>query len=71
MSERNLVLPEIDLELCDGCGACIPACEPEALALVDGRALLVRPERCEYDGGCEPACPQDAIHLPYLIVFRK
>ena len=70
MTHPDLVYPEIDLALCDGCGKCIPACGPSALALAEGKAVLLHPERCEYDGGCEPACPQGAIDLPYSIVFR-
>ncbi len=69
MSHQNLILPEIDLVLCDGCGECVSACEPGALAMVNGKAALVHPERCKYDGSCEPVCPQGAISLPYVIMF--
>ena len=62
-------LPEIDGARCNGCGDCLKACAPHALALVDGKAILARPDLCEYDGGCEPACPEGAIALPYLILF--
>lgn len=62
-------LPEINSMLCTGCGECLVACAPHALALVDGKAVLARPDLCAYEGGCEPACPEGAIVLPYLIVF--
>ncbi len=65
----SIVLPEINENLCTGCGACLLVCRPQALALVEGKAVLARPDLCEYDGGCEPACPEGAIRLPYLIVF--
>ena len=71
MTHPDLVYPEIDPALCDGCGQCVPACTPGALAIMEGKAMLALPERCEYDGKCEPACPRDAIRLPYLIVFRQ
>ena len=71
MSYQNLILPEIDLALCDGCGRCIPACEPGALTMIGGKAVLVSPERCEYDGSCEPVCPTGAINLPYQVVIRQ
>lgn len=66
---ETLILPQISHQLCNGCGDCIPVCKPHALALVDGKAVLARPDLCEYDGGCEPACPVGAIELPFLVVF--
>lgn len=63
------ILPEIDLDACDGCGDCLRACETGALALVDDKVALVRPDQCRYDGGCEPACPVGAISLPYVVVI--
>lgn len=65
----NNILPEIDLDLCNGCGDCLSACSVGALGLSDGKAKLTRPDLCEYDGQCEPACPAGAISLPYLIVL--
>lgn len=65
------VLPEIDPALCTGCGDCVAACVPAALALVDGKAVLAHPDRCQYDGACEPICPVDAIQLPYAIVLAS
>ncbi|OQA44155.1 MAG: Electron transport complex subunit RsxB [Chloroflexi bacterium ADurb.Bin325] len=63
------ILPEIDEALCDGCGRCLAACETGALALVEGKAVLARPDLCEYDAACEPLCPTGAIQLPYVIVL--
>lgn len=65
----NEILPEIDLNLCDGCGECLPACGAGALAVSAGKVNLARPDLCEYDGRCEPACPVGAIALPYFIVI--
>ncbi|MGC8781394.1 MAG: ATP-binding protein [Anaerolineae bacterium] len=65
-----MVLPEIDLQLCTGCGDCVAVCRPHALALVGGKATLVRPDLCQYEGGCEPICPVGAIQLPFLILFN-
>ncbi len=63
------IIPEINETLCNGCGDCLTTCQPRALALVAGKAVVARPDLCEYDGGCEPVCPVGAIQLPYLVVF--
>jgi len=52
---------KIDKERCNGCGLCIKACHEGAMALVDGKAELVRPNLCDGLGDCLPACPQNAI----------
>ena len=51
----------IDTERCNGCGLCIKACHEGAMALVDGKAELVKPNLCDGLGDCLPACPQNAI----------
>jgi len=54
---------EIDEELCDGCGLCIPACHEGALQLVDGKAKLVSDVYCDGLGSCLGECPQGAIRI--------
>lgn len=51
----------IDRDRCDGCGLCVTACHEGAIALVDGKAALVREDVCDGLGDCLPACPQGAI----------
>ena len=51
----------INKEKCIGCGQCISACQENALALVDGKATLVREDHCDGLGNCLPVCPADAI----------
>jgi len=51
----------IDDEKCDGCGLCTEACHEGALALVNGKAKLIRDDICDGLGNCLPACPQNAI----------
>lgn len=52
---------QIDEELCNGCGACAGACHEGAIAMVDGKAKLLRDDYCDGLGNCLPACPTGAI----------
>ena len=51
----------IDQEKCNGCGACAAACHEDAIAMVDGKAQLMRDDYCDGLGDCLPACPTEAI----------
>ena len=52
---------EIDQEKCNGCGACAAACHEGAIAMVDGKARLMRDDYCDGLGDCLPTCPTGAI----------
>jgi ferredoxin len=52
---------EIDEELCDGCGLCIPSCAEGALQIIDGKAKLVGDQYCDGLGACLGECPNDAL----------
>ena len=52
---------EIDENKCNGCGACAEACHEGAIAMVDGKAQLMRDDYCDGLGDCLPACPTGAI----------
>jgi NAD-dependent dihydropyrimidine dehydrogenase PreA subunit len=68
---KERVLPQINLELCNGCGTCVDTCPSAAVSLIEGRPVIVHPEDCAYCGDCEDLCPEGAISLPYEIVFAE
>lgn len=57
--KRTIV--KIDEKKCNGCGACAAACQEGAIAMIDGKAKLIRDDYCDGLGNCLPACPADAI----------
>ncbi len=64
MTKRTLRdIIEIDDDLCDGCGLCIPSCEEGALVLVDGKVRLAEDARCDGAGACLGHCPQGALRI--------
>ncbi|QGY41241.1 4Fe-4S ferredoxin [Pseudodesulfovibrio cashew] len=61
MVTRKMI--SIDEELCNGCGQCVPACEEGALAIVDGKAKLVKEIYCDGLGACLGDCPTGALKV--------
>lgn len=55
------LVPEVDLDKCNGCGNCAKACQFNALAVIKGKVLLFA-EICHHCGACSIACPTGAIH---------
>lgn len=53
----------IDEEKCSGCGLCAEACHESAIAMVDGKAKLIRDDYCDGMGDCLPSCPTGAIRF--------
>jgi Fe-S-cluster-containing hydrogenase component 2 len=54
---------EIDEELCDGCGQCVPGCAEGSLQIVDGKARMVSDNLCDGLGACIGECPNGALRI--------
>ena len=54
---------QIDEELCDGCGQCVPDCAEGSLKIIDGKARLVADKLCDGLGACLGACPTGALKI--------
>ena len=54
---------EIDDELCNGCGECVPSCAEGALEIVDGKARMIAEKYCDGLGACLGDCPQNALQI--------
>lgn len=52
---------KIDSDKCTGCGLCAEACHEGAIAVLDGKAKLMREDYCDGLGDCLPSCPVGAI----------
>jgi NAD-dependent dihydropyrimidine dehydrogenase PreA subunit len=58
-SLRDII--EINKELCDGCGQCLPACSEGALIIKNGRVVLREESFCDGLGSCIGRCPNGAL----------
>lgn len=61
MKTRNII--KIDEHKCNGCSLCAIACHEGAIAMVNGKAKLMREDYCDGLGDCLPACPTGAISI--------
>ena len=61
MPIRNMI--KIDEEKCNGCGQCVVDCAEGALAIIDGKAKLVKESYCDGLGACIGNCPTGALTI--------
>lgn len=65
MSQSYKCVPVIDEEKCTGCGACVEACGPRSLEILDGVAVLARPDTCGSEEHCIAPCPESCIWMAW------
>jgi MinD superfamily P-loop ATPase len=53
-------VPEVDIELCDGCGKCGQLCQYSAIICLKDTVMTFE-QLCHSCGGCMAVCPQAAI----------
>lgn len=63
MTERTLLRPQADPELCSACGTCIEQCPVSALSMSDDDIPVVDADTCITCFCCQEMCPEKAIHL--------
>lgn len=63
-STNTSLYPWIDAYRCNGCAACIRACPPGIIGLVNGKAAIVY-DFCQQCGECFDSCPVEGA-----IIFR-
>ena len=60
---------EIDQDKCNGCGACAAACHAGAIAMVDGKARLMRDDYCDgLENAAKTALQQSGKFIPWQVV---
>lgn len=59
--KRKIV--NINEDLCNGCGSCIPKCAEGALQIINGKARIIKETYCDGLGACLGQCPQGAITI--------
>jgi len=60
-TKRQII--EINEDLCNGCGECVPACAEGAIQIVDGKARLVKDMFCDGLGACLGECLTGALKI--------
>ncbi len=66
-SHRNLRLkympPQINEEICSGCGTCVENCPAEVLEMQGDKAKVVNTDDCVDCEACVENCPSNAISM--------
>lgn len=63
----DMLIPQVDKDLCTGCGRCAEICEFHAIVILGGKTLVF-PELCHGCGSCTLECPDKAIsEVPQIL----
>ena len=68
---EDWALPEIDMQRCDHCGACVEYCPTGAVEMRPEGPSIVRPADCTYCAHCDAICPQNAITCTYEFTWEN
>ena len=55
----DILIPDVNADLCTGCGRCAEVCEFHAVVVLGGKTLVF-PELCHGCGSCTLVCPEAA-----------
>ncbi|MBP2133455.1 putative Fe-S center protein [Methanomicrobium sp. W14] len=58
--QHRVLQPEVNLDLCTGCGKCRKVCSFEAPEIIDKKSYI-NGDKCASCGQCVPSCPEGAI----------
>lgn len=61
----ELIIAEVDQELCMGCHRCEKICEFDAISVAENDIAIVNELKCKGCGACVTSCPARAIDLKY------
>jgi uncharacterized Fe-S center protein len=64
MTQHSTVAPKVAEKFCNGCGACLKSCAHNAIAMIEGKALI-DPDKCVGCSRCITACSQKAINIQW------
>ncbi len=64
-----MLLPEIDLARCTGCGECAQGCPQSVLVMQDDRPVFDHPQDCTFCADCEALCTSHAIRCAFEIAW--
>lgn len=64
MQQHSTVAPVVSAKRCTGCRICLKACAHDAIAMVDGKAVI-DPHRCVGCSRCITACPVTAVQIQW------